>query len=165
MRPKRALRVLAIITGLIGMTLLVLSWHLQHSFSLAIRWKVQRACHARRPCVFSLGEVLPGKWDRIVVFELGTSEDEIESAVGKSLPQPDLQRLIVFMNGQTVVRSVTETEDFERPDTSDIIFDHVSVIDHHFTINRDTRFVMVKGVPSCDECTSLQQLNPGEIVE
>lgn len=162
-RRKFAWTVIAL--GILVTTFLAFGWHVQHSFSLAICLKGPRACHNRMPCVFTLGQILPGDWDHLVVFDMNASQQEIDGTVGEAVRRPDIQRLIVFMKGPEILRTVTEDQGFEHPEPAGIYFDRIPIVQNHFSVDRNSAFVMSKGAPSCDDCTSLGLIRPGEVVE
>jgi len=151
--------------GAIAVTLATIDWHINHSFSTAIRWKGERACRFVMPCVFNLGQVFPGDWDHIVVFDMAASQEEIDSTVGTGIKRPDNLRLIVFMKGSRIVRSITEHQGIEHPEPGEVFFGRVSITQNHFSIDRNANFVLAKGAPSCEECRSLELIRPGEVVE
>jgi hypothetical protein len=139
--------------------------HRDQSFSSAILWKGRQACRNKQPCVFILGEVFPGDWDHVVVFDMAASQDEIDSTVGKGVTRAGPQRLIVFMSGSIAIRTMAESKILEHPEHGEVSVDRVPITANHIAIDRNANFVLVGGSPSCEYCTSLVQLRPGEMVE
>ena len=143
---------------------LALYWQTHNSFSGAIRTKGPTACHMM-PCIFHLGQVFPGDWDRVLIFNIGASQEEIDQASGHHNKKPDLQRLIVFMHGSNVVRTLTESEGFEHPIPAAVLFGGVPQTLNHQIVQRDWDFVMTRGGPDCEDCTTLSRVMPGEVME
>ncbi|HEV2578431.1 MAG TPA: hypothetical protein VGU25_14600 [Acidobacteriaceae bacterium] len=137
-------------------------WRLDHSFSFAIHWKGERSCHGRQPCIFTLADVFPGDWDRIVIFDMNASQAEVDSVVGEGTTRPDLQRFIVFMKGGSVVHMMTEPQSFERPSDGEAAFDGIPLTENHYIIPRNAAFVMARGDGEVDV---LELLKPDEVVE
>jgi len=154
----------SILVAFIIAALALYHWRMHNSFSLAIKTRGPMTCHMM-PCIFRLGEVFPGDWDRLLIFNIGASQEEIDQALGHHIKKPDLQRLIVFMHGSNVVRTLTESEGFEHPIAPTVLFDRVPQTLNHQIVQRDSNFVMEKGRPDCEDCTTLSRIMPGEVVE
>jgi hypothetical protein len=138
-------------------------WHRHSGFSAYIRWKGTKACANRQPCVFSLADIFPGDWDRLFIFDMSASQDEINHTLGQRVAKPDLQRLVVFMQGSKVTRIITESEGVEHPEGHEAIFDHIASEQNHWLIYRNWNFVMAEGAESCESCITLMYLRPGEL--
>jgi hypothetical protein len=154
-----------IVLAIVLTVVMAYSWRVHHSFSFAIREKGPQACQNRMPCVFNLGEIFPGKWDRIIVFDMAANQDEVDGAVGQHLPRPDLLRFIVFMQGPNVLRTVEESQGVERPQSDEVLIADAPKSQNHVVIDRDALFVMAKGYDECDDCTVIGMLKPGQVVE
>ncbi|MFC6645829.1 hypothetical protein ACFQBQ_09605 [Granulicella cerasi] len=137
-------------------------WHLQHSFSAAISWRSKETCSNRVPCTFTLGQIFPGEWDHLIVFDMTASEDEIHAVVGTSVERPELQRLIVFMQGDKVVNLVTEAQGVEHPNRDEVLFEQVAENGKHQTIRREWGFVA--GRESDTSPLVLTRILPGQVV-
>jgi hypothetical protein len=165
MSHRRKLTICASVLIALTGAALALHWTMYSSFSLAIRTKGRRACQNRRPCIVRLSQVFPGDWDHVLIFNVGASQNEIDKTVGRHIKRPDLQRLIVFMHGANVIRTLTESEGFEHPFPATVLFDRVQQTLNHQLIQRDWNFVMGTGAPDCGDCTTLSRIMPGEVVE
>jgi len=161
--PKLGIAAGIVIAALLTIAL-AFSWHIQHSFSFAVRVKGDYACRRQR-CLFTLGEIFPGRWDRVIVFDMAANQDEVDSAVGQHLRRPDLQRFIVFMDGSNVVKTMEESQDFERPRPDEVLIADAPKFQNHVVIDRNATFVMTRGYNECDGCTVIGMLKPGQIVE
>jgi hypothetical protein len=95
---------------------------------------------------------------------VGASQEEIDATVGKGVKQPDLQRLIVFMRGSSVVRVREENEAYETPCKSEVIFGRMEQVQNHIVIPSGMRFVAAKGPSANDDCLELARIKPGEVV-
>jgi hypothetical protein len=157
-------------TGLLSVSFLALLatsfyWHNRHSFESMINRNSEAACGYRRPCTFTLGDVFPGDWDHVVVFEMGACQDEIDATIGKGAHKPDLRRLIVFARNGRVDRTMTASEGVEHPEPGEVVFDGVPTVQEHFSVGRNEVFVKEGGAPKCEDCTTLMLLRPGQVVE
>ena len=93
---------------------------------------------------------------------MSASQDEIDHALGQRVAKPDLQRLVVFMQGSKVTRIITESEAVEHPEGHEAIFEHIASEQNHWLIYRNWNFVMAAGTESCESCITLMYLRPGE---
>jgi hypothetical protein len=145
-------------------TLAAFAWaRFERGFTPQILWKGRIACGNRMPCVFTLKDVFGPGWDRLYVFDMAASQEEVNAAVGSQLRRPDLQRLMVFTRNSRVIRTITEPEEFEKPDR--LSFDRLPQIQHHILIHPDDAFVLARGDADCDSCEVLSFIKPGEMVE
>src|ERR1700761_595848 len=135
-------------------------WRLDHSFSFAIHWRGDRVCQGRQPCVFTLAQVFPGDWDQIFVFTMNASQQEINTVVGERVVRPDLQRLIVFTKAGSIVRTMTDSQSFERPSGGEVTFDGVPFTDNHYILPRNGMFVKAHGEHGTEV---LALLKPGQV--
>lgn len=137
------------------------AWHIQHGFSSRI---LRHRCDMM-PCVVTMGSLFPGDWDQVAVFEYNAKQEEITATVGAGVEKPDLQRLIVFLKGKQVVRTISESGNVERPAPSIVYFSRKPEEQNHIVIQRNDAFVIIKGWESCEDCTALDYIRPGEVVE
>jgi hypothetical protein len=138
-------------------------YQFENRFSQRILWKGRAACHGRMPCVFTLEEVFGGGWDRMYVFDMAASQEEIDRAVGAHVRRPDLERLVVFANGNKILRVMSETQEFEKPDK--LTFDRVPQVQNHIVIHPQDEFVLTRGDVDCDTCGSIEFIKPGQTFE
>jgi hypothetical protein len=161
-KMKRFIVLLSLVAFVCIIVVSIFCWRIDHGFSSAIHWKGERACLGRRPCTFTLAQIFPGDWDQIVVFAMNASQEEVDSVVGGEVKRPDLQRLIVFTKGSSVVRTMTESQAFERPSEGEVTFDGVPLIENHYFLPRNAVFLKARGDGGVDV---LVLLRPGEVVE
>jgi hypothetical protein len=154
-------------TIVVGSVLAALAMYgqMDNGFSLTIKTKGRIACRNQMPCVFSLGEIFPGDWDRVLIFNIGASQKEIDKAIHHHVEKPDSQRLVVFMQGSNVTRTLTESEVVKHPDPATVFFDRVPQTHSHQIVQRDWSFVMVAGGLGHEDCIALSRIMPGEHVE
>jgi hypothetical protein len=69
------------------------------------------------------------------------------------------------MHGSNVVHTLTEPEGVEHTIPATVLFDRVPQTHNHQIVQHDWNFVMVKGAPNCEGCTTLSRIIPGEVVE
>jgi hypothetical protein len=138
-------------------------WHLQRTFSAAVHLKADRACAYRMPCVFTIADIFPDEWDRLIVFDMAASQDEIDKTVGQHVARPDLQRSFFFMRGSKIVRIMYENQGVEHPEGDEVVFEHVPAEQNHLIIARSSVFVRTRGAAACESCTTLMLLRPGEL--
>lgn len=158
---KRALVLALIALGLVYVLVRDVRHKLSERFSFTIRAESATYCLKRTPCIVTLEQFLPGDWDRIIVFAPGASQKDITEAVGPNVKKVDLSRLVVFLKGSKVLRTVVEQPDVEAPDYHIVEFTGVAATEEHLTLHRGQRYVRAKGDP-CDNCLTLRAINPGD---
>jgi hypothetical protein len=108
--------------------------------------QVEQTCSAGMPCRVRIHDITSFDWERMYVFAVGVSPEELRQVVGiDGVENIDLEGELVFTKGGKIVHQEPVPEGVEEPIKNEISFAELTNTGRRVTYSSDVVFLVVQG--------------------